>query len=119
MDVASVSTVSKPKENKNKRPKSPLIFLSTMAVLIVSTLVVASAYFLKPTIESELANRLIQRFSVKGFVDTQIKISGRDVTLLGYVSDETEAQEAETIAKQVSGIREVENKLVIKTYSTE
>ncbi len=119
MDVISVSVRSKQKENNNKRPKSPLIFLTTMAVLIVSTLVVASAYFLKPTIESELADRLIQRFSLKGLVDTKIKISGRDVTLIGYVSDETEAQEAEAIAKQISGIREVENKLLIKTYSTD
>lgn len=116
----SVSVLrSKQKEDMQTRPKSPLIFLGCMAVLIVATLVVASAYFLKPSIESELEDRLIKHFSLKGFDETQIEVSGRDVTLLGYVSDKAEAQQAEAIAREVSGIRTVENNLLIKTYSNE
>ena len=34
--------------------KSPLIFLLLMGILVVSTLVVASEYFLRPQIESAL-----------------------------------------------------------------
>ena len=35
--------------------KSPLIFLLLIGILVISTLVVASEYFLRPQIESELA----------------------------------------------------------------
>ncbi len=38
-----------------ERPtKSPLIFLFLIGILVISTLVVASEYFLRPQIESEL-----------------------------------------------------------------
>lgn len=37
--------------------KSPLIFLLLMGVLVISTLVVASEYFLRPQIESALEKR--------------------------------------------------------------
>jgi len=104
-----------------KYPKSPLVFLASVAVLTISTLVVASAYFLQPNIESELKNKLIQNFTAVGLSNrnTTIKLSGRDVTLSGYVSTEHDAMKAEEVAKQVSGIREVNNQLMIKNQSTE
>ncbi len=39
--------------------KSPLIFLLLIGILVISTLVVASEYFLRPQIESELAKNSI------------------------------------------------------------
>ena len=39
--------------------KSPLIFLLLIGILVISTLVVASEYFLRPQIESELAKSSI------------------------------------------------------------
>jgi len=38
----------------NRSAKSPLIFLLLIGILVISTLVVASEYFLLPQIESEL-----------------------------------------------------------------
>ena len=118
-----MSELNRQEKEKQGRPKSPLIFLSTMAILIIATLVVASAYFLKPNIESELKrelrHELARHLSVYDLLDTRIKVSGRDVTLLGYVSTKKEAQQAEAIARQITGIREVENQLMIKTYPSD
>ncbi len=44
--------------------KSPLIFLLLIGVLVISTLVVASEYFLRPQIEAELKKESIQHFAV-------------------------------------------------------
>jgi hypothetical protein len=43
--------------NTDRFVKSPLIFLFLVAVLVVSTLVVASDYFLRPQIEATLINK--------------------------------------------------------------
>nr|AJG37973.1 hypothetical protein [uncultured Gammaproteobacteria bacterium] len=40
-----------------KSPKSPLIFLLLIGALVISTLVVASEYFLRPQIEAQLKKR--------------------------------------------------------------
>ena len=44
--------------------KSPLIFLSLIGILVISTLVVASEYFLRPQMEAELKKESAQLFSV-------------------------------------------------------
>jgi predicted S18 family serine protease len=50
--------------------KSPLIFLFLVAVLVVSTLVVASDYFLRPQIEAGLKNK--NELTSKNTTQTQI-----------------------------------------------
>lgn len=104
---------------RQKQPKSPLVFLASVAILTVATLVVASAYFLQPNIESELKGKLIQNFIAVGLRNTNIKLSGRDVTLSGFVLSFNDAVKAEEIAKHVSGVREVNNQLMIKKQSSE
>ena len=98
----------------HKQAKSPLVFLITLAVLVVSTLVVASSYFLKPSIETELKNQLTKEILMLGLFNPSIKISGRDVTLTGVVSKQSDVMKAENIARHVAGIREVSNQLVVK-----
>ena len=44
--------------------KSPLIFLLLMGVLVISTLVAVSEYFLRPQIEAELEKESTQRFAI-------------------------------------------------------
>lgn len=51
--------------------KSPLIFLFLVAVLVVSTLVVASDYFLRPQVEANtITQKLISQESTPAFIKT-------------------------------------------------
>ena len=54
----------KDREESTRFIKSPLIFLLLMGVLVVSTLVVASEYFLRPQIEAELKKESTQHLTV-------------------------------------------------------
>jgi len=105
--------------NSNKQAKSPFVFLVTLAVLVIATLVVATSYFLRPSIELELKNKLLNNFASLGFNNTTIHISGRDITLHGAVKNKTEAMQAENTAKEIWGVREVDNQLLIKNHSIE
>ena len=51
-------------EESERFTKSPLIFLSLIGILVISTLVVASEYFLRPQIEAELKKEPTKRFAV-------------------------------------------------------
>ena len=57
-------------EESEQFTKSPLILLFLMGVLVISTLVVASEYFLRPQIEAELKKESMQRFAVINISDT-------------------------------------------------
>lgn len=103
----------------NNSPKSPLVLLTTLGILVIATLVVASTYFLRPGIELELKNKLANNFAKAGLVNTMINISGRDVTLNGAVPNKAEALKAENAAKEIWGIRQVNNQLLIKNQSIE
>ena len=107
-----------PLSSHHKR-KSPLILLTTLAILTVATLVAASAFFLKPSIELELKTKLVQSFADVGLFDTGINVSGRDVILSGEVDTNNDVIKAEKIAKEVLGIRTVINQLVVKNQTTE
>ncbi len=99
--------------------KSPFVLLTSLGILVIATLVVASTYFLRPGIEYELKEKLLHDFANAGFVNTSINVSGRDVTLRGNVQDKAEALKAENTAKQIWGIRQVDNQLLIKNQSVE
>ena len=60
-------------EESNRLTKSPLIFLLLMGLLVISTLVVASEYFLRPQIEAELKKGSSQSFAVIGISETSKK----------------------------------------------
>lgn len=92
---------------------------ATIGLLIIFTLVIASTYFLRPTMESELKQQLDNKLYLSGIRNTRIDISGRDVTLNGLVKDKAEANRVERIAKDIWGIRDVSNHLVIKNHAIE
>jgi len=95
-------------------PKSPLIFLLLVAVLVIATLVVASEYFLRPQIETELKQKITHNFTQAGLFVKDIKLSGRDVTLNGAVSSKFVAQEVENVTKQINGVRQINNYIIIQ-----
>ena len=80
----------------------------------MATLVVASAYFLRPSIETELKKKLSDGFSKAGIVCCLITISGRDVILNGAVPNKATSFKVEKTAKEIWGVRQVTNKLLIK-----
>ena len=53
--------------------KSPLIFLLLIGLLVISTLVVASEYFLRPQLEAELKKETSQRFAIISTFETSKK----------------------------------------------
>lgn len=97
-----------------KNSKSPFILLVTIGTLIIVTLVIASTYFLRPNIESELKTQLHRQLSISGLDGTLIHISGRDVILTGTVKNKSEAVKAENTAKEVWGVRNVNNQVLIE-----
>ncbi len=60
-------------EKSERFTKSPLIFLLLMGLLVVSTLVVASEYFLRPQLEAELKKEASQRFAIISTFETPKK----------------------------------------------
>jgi hypothetical protein len=104
---------------QSKTPKSPLVLLTSLSILVVATLVVASGYFLRPGIELELKKELISHFASTGFSSTIVHISGRDVILNGAVENKADALKAEKTAKEIWGVRQVDNQLLIKNQSVE
>ena len=100
--------------SSNRFSKSPLIFLLLVAILVVATLVVASEYVLRPQIESELKQKITRSFTQAGLAVEDIKLSGRDVTLNGEVSSTMTAQKAENTTKQIWGVRQIDNQIIIQ-----
>ncbi len=99
---------------RNRFVKSPLVFLFLVSVLVVSTLVVASEYFLRPQIELELKQKITHRFAQVGLAKTNIELSGRDVILNGSVKSKDAVMRAERATKEIWGIRQVDNQILIK-----
>ena len=94
--------------------KSAFLLLSMLGVLIISTLVVISSYFLLPSIELDLKTKLVANLSRTGVTSSNISVSGRNITLYGPVSSNTDVIVAENIAKSIWGVRQVNNSLLIK-----
>ncbi len=94
--------------------KSALLLLSIIGVLVISTLVVISSYFLRPTIEFDLKEKLVSSLSKVGLNTPLVRVSGRDVELHGSVATVNELTIAEETAKRVWGVRQVNNHLLIK-----
>lgn len=93
---------------------SPLIFLGILGVLIISTLVMVSSYFLRPSIEIDLKEQLTHSLSNIGIIAPIIHVSGMDVTLSGTVSDSSEKEIAEETVRKVWGVRRVNNHLFVQ-----
>ena len=90
-----------------------------MGTLIIATLTFGSAYFIEPNVETDLRNKLLTRFTQLGIANNVVSISGRDVTLTGSVKNKKESIMAENTALAIQGIRQVDNKLLIKNQTIE
>ena len=90
-----------------------------LGVLIISTLVAISSYFILPSIELDLKTKLVANLSQTGLTSSNIRVSGRNITLYGSVSSNTDITVAEDIAKSIWGVRQVNNSLLIKTEEIE
>jgi len=100
--------------NLSFKPKSPLVLLFLLTLLVISTLITASAYFLRPSIETEIKEKVIATIEEKGLGNMTIDVSGRDVTISGSVDTESDSSRVEKISSEVQGVREINNKLLIK-----
>lgn len=94
-------------------PKSAFILLSIISIMVISTLVLISSYFLRPAIEINLKDQLVSSLSKAGLMNSMVRVSGRDVELHGAVSNINERIAAEEAAKQIWGVRQVENHLLV------
>ena len=100
--------------NLSFKPKSPLVLLFLLTLLVISTLITASAYFLRPSIETEIKEKVIATIEEKGLGNMTVDVSGRDVTISGSVDTESDSSRVEKISSEVQGVREINNKLLIK-----
>jgi len=94
--------------------KSTFILSSILGMLIVSTLVAISSYFIRPSIELDLKTKLVSKLSKIEVKNSFIQVSGRDITLYGSVPNKIDALTAEDIATNIQGVRQVKNELLIK-----
>jgi len=99
------------------KPKSPLTLLSLIACLVIATLVMISNYFFRPGLELDLKNRIVSKLYSYDLLNPVIKVEGRDVILKGVAFSKAEAENIEAEILSISGIHQVENKLLINNQS--
>ena len=100
--------------NAGKTEKSPIMLLALIAVLVVSTLVMFANYFLRPSIESDLTQKIVASLYMHDLSNAMIKVEGRNATIQGFVSSSAESIKAEKAIQAIPDIHHVENKLLIK-----
>ena len=100
--------------HKRFKYKSPLTLLFLLSLLVVLTLVAASSFFLRPSMEIDIKEKVVDKIEEKGHLGINVHVSGRDVTLKGIVKTEEESSKLESISRKVQGVHEINNKLIIK-----
>ena len=98
---------NQPRSSANNYYQLPLAILAIVIVLLLGI----SIFVLTPKIQTNLAED-IRKELVKNKIPANITLSGRDVTLHGLVSSESDIEKAETITKKICGIRFVDNQLL-------
>ena len=99
--------------------KSPLTLLVLLGIMIISTLVVISDYFVRPGMEQDLTQKVTQGLHKQGLLDATVKVRGRDVILSGSVPNSVTSKQAEEMIQQIQGIHQIDNNLVNKNQSIE
>lgn len=94
--------------------KSVLLLFSILGILIISTLVVISNYFLRPTIEASLKESILRNLSKADSITPVIDVSGRDISLYGIAPSQNEANLVEKLTKETWGVRQVRNNISVK-----
>lgn len=65
--------------------KSPIILLVLLSVLVIATLVVASLYFVRPSLEAQYKERASQKQKAAGSLDTKPQVTGKSADLTAVV----------------------------------
>lgn len=104
---------------KKSQSKIPLVLLLLISLLTLVTLVTASNYFLRPIMETEIKEKVIHKIEEKGHLDINVNVSGRDVTIKGTVDSKEESSALEKVSSNVQGVREIDNKLLIKNQAND
>ena len=96
-----------------------MVLLFVITLLVISTLVTASAYFLRPSIELELKEKVTLKMDQNEVSNITVNVSGRDVTIDGSVRNKETLSSVEKVTSEVQGVREVNNRLVIKNLPSD
>lgn len=94
------------------------IFKIILAVIGLLILWVLTLYFRRAPIEQDLANQVKAALSRPEFSQIAVPFEGRDGTLTGEVSSQALADEAETLAKGLWGVRVINNQLKVPAKIT-
>lgn len=86
------------------------IFLAVIGLLILWAL---TLHFRRSPIEQDLSNQVKAALSRPDFSQVAVSFDGRDGTMTGTVSSQALADEAESIAKKIWGVRIIDNQLNI------
>lgn len=105
--------------HKKLKSKTPLVLLLFISLLAVVTLVTASSYFLRPVMETEIKEKIVDKMKEAGHADIEVEVSGRDVTIKGTVKSEEESSSLEKVSSKVQGVREINNKLLIENQAND
>jgi len=104
---------------QGQNSKSPMTLLLLIAILVIATLVMISNYFLRPGIELDLKQKVMTTLFQHKVFDAAIKVEGRDVTIIGITTDSQESKKVETEIQNITGVNQVDNKLLIKNQTIE
>ena len=99
--------------------KSPLTLLLLIGILVISTLVVISNYFLRPGLESSIKDQVRGNLSEIGIETVKVSVEGRNVLLEGFTLNHSDWEKAVNIVNKIQGINQVENLLVVKNQTNE
>lgn len=99
--------------------KSPLTLLLLIGILVISTLVVISNYFLRPGLELSIEDQVRGNLSEIGIKTVKVSVEGRNVLLEGFTLNHSDWKKAEIIVNKIQGINQVENLLVVKNQTNE
>jgi len=97
------------------KSKSPFTLLFLITVLIISTLVLVSNYFLRPGLELDLKNRVKSTLYSHTIFNAAVDVNGRDVVLNGVTPNSIEAEKIEADIKNLAGVNRLHSKLLIET----
>lgn len=104
---------------EDTKSKSPLTLLLLIGIMVISTLVVISNYFLRPSLELNIKDEVNQNLKENGFKSVKVKVEGRDVLLEGFIFKQEDSLKVENVMSKIQGIHQIDNQLVVKNQTNE
>lgn len=88
-----------------------------VASLVIATLVMISNYFFRPGLELDLKNKILSKQYSHQLLNPVINVEGRNVILKGIARNKVEAAKIEAEILSVSGINDLDSRLLIQNQS--